>query len=416
MNSMRSDSSIVASLDIGTTKVTASVARAHGAGDRVELLGLGKAHSTGLKRGIIVDMGATSQAIELAIQEAERMAGVEIGNVFANIAGTHISAHNSEGSVAITRGVVGDEEIRGVMEVAKAVPMEAGRMSLHAIPQEYRIDLQGGIRDPRGMAGNRLEVKLHVVTCETNAIDNLRHCIENAGLDCSGVVLAPLASGAALLGRDEKELGVCLVDMGAGTTDIIVYLEGAVQFSCILPMAGDSVTKDIAVALRTPVQNAEELKVNYACALQELVQESEVVQVPGVGRRSASQLSRFVLADVVGSRYRELLEEIQRRINESNIELASLASGVVLTGGAANLEGIVELAEEVLHVPVALGLPSHIRGLENIVQSPSYSTGVGLLIYGLSEGAAEPEEKGFLGGGWRSGLRQLAGRWRMLQG
>ena len=303
-----------------------------------------------------------------------------------------------------------------MMEVAKAVPMEAGRMSLHAIPQEYRIDLQGGIRDPRGMAGNRLEVKLHVVTCETNAIDNLRHCIENAGLDCAGVVLAPLASGAALLGRDEKELGVCLVDMGAGTTDIIVYLEGAVQFSCILPMAGDSVTKDIAVALRTPVQNAEELKVNYACALQELVQESEVVQVPGVGRRSASQLSRFVLADVVGSRYRELLEEIQRRINESNIELASLASGVVLTGGAANLEGIVELAEEVLHVPVALGLPSHIRGLENIVQSPSYSTGVGLLIYGLSEGAAEPEEKGFLGGGWRSGLRQLAGRWRMLQG
>ena len=415
MMSTRSVPSIVASLDIGTTKVTAFIGRAIGA-NRAELLGLGKAHLTGLKRGNIVDMGATSRAIELAAREAQRMAEWEIESVFANIAGTHIAAHNSEGSVAITSGVVGDEEIRGAMEVAKAVPMEAGRMSLHAIPQEYRIDLQGGIRDPHGMAGNRLEMRLHVVTCETNAIDNLHRCIENAGLSCAGVALAPLASAAALLGRDEKELGVCLVDMGGGTTDIIVYLDGAIQFSRILPMAGDSVTKDIAVALRTPVQNAEELKVNYACALQELVQESEVVQVPGVGRRSASQLSRFVLAEVVGSRYRELLKKIQQEISESGIELSNLASGVVLTGGAANLEGIVDLAEEVFHVPVALGFPSRIKGLENIVQSPSYSTGVGLLEYGLLEGKAAPQEEGILGGGWRGGLRRLASRWRLLQG
>ena len=404
----------LAAVDIGTTKVAAVVGRCREP-DHVEVVGLGQAESTGLANGVIVDIGATTEAVGKAVEAAQRTCGLEAGKVVASISGDHVSAQSSEGSTAIAHGMVGDREIESVMEVARAVPMDAGRMPLHVIPQQYKIDFQGGIRDPHGMAGRRLEVKIHVVTCATNAVENLRRAIEGTGLECSGVVLSPLASSAALLGRDERELGVCLIDIGGGTTDIVVYLEGALQFACVLPLAGDVVTRDIAVVFKTPLQNAEDLKVNYGCALQELAKEKEVVQVPGVGRQPDRQLRRSVLATAVEDRCRELLEDMQRKLDESAIDLSRLASGVVLTGGSANLEGIALLAEEVFQVSVALGLPTRSTGLESIVQSPSYSTGVGLLYHSLSHGVAEPEEKGDFGGRWRNGIKRWFGRGRQQQ-
>lgn len=377
------DNKMIVGLDIGTSKVVAIVGAITQDG-ALEIVGIGSHASRGLKKGVVVNIESTVQSIQRAIEEAELMAGCQIHSVYAGIAGSHIRSLNSHGIVAIRDREVYQLDLERVIDAAQAVAIPADQKVLHILPQEYVIDTQEGIKEPLGMSGVRLEAKVHLVTCAVNASQNIEKCIRRCGLEVEDIILEQLASSYAVLTDDERELGVCLVDIGGGTTDIAIFTEGAIRHTGVIPIAGDQVTNDIAMALRTPTQNAEEIKIKYACALTQLAGADETIKVPSVGERPPRDLSRQALAEVVEPRYDELFTLVQAELRRSGYE-DLIAAGIVLTGGTSKMEGVVELAEEIFHTPVRIGTPQNIEGLTDIVRNPIYSTGVGLLQYGLRQ-------------------------------
>ena len=368
---------MIVALDIGTSKVVCLVAELTPDGG-IEIVGIGSHVSRGLKRGVVVNIESTVQSIQRAVEEAELMAGCKIHSVTVGIAGSHIKSMNSHGIVAVRDREVMDYDLERVLDAAQAVAIPADEKILHILPQEYVIDNQEGIREPLGMSGVRLEAKVHLVTGAVNAVQNIEKCVRRCGLEVDNSVLEQLASSYAVLTEDEKELGVCMVDMGGGTTDIAVFTAGAIRHTAVIPIAGDQVTNDIAMALRTPTQHAEDVKKQYACCLAQLAGPDEMIKVASVGDRPARDLSRQALAEVVEPRYDELFTLVQAELRRSGFE-DMIAAGIVLTGGTAKMEGAVELAEEVFHMPVRLAIPKGVRGMEDILASPIYSTGIGLL-------------------------------------
>ncbi len=387
----------IVGLDIGTNKVAAIVAEVNDHGE-LEIIGIGTHHSRGLKKGVVVNIESTVQSIQRAIEEAELMAGCSIDTVYAGIAGSHIRSLNSHGIVAIRDREVYPQDVERVIDAAQAMAIPADQKILHVLPQEYVIDTQEGVKEPLGMSGVRLEAKVHMVTCAVNAAQNIEKCIERCGLHVNDVILEQLASSYSILSEDERELGVCIVDIGGGTTDIAVFTGGAIRHTAVIPIAGDQVTNDIAMALRTPTQNAEDLKIKYACALTQLAQADEIIKVPGVGDKPARELSRQALAEVVEPRYDELFTLVQAELRRSGFE-DLVAAGIVLTGGASKMEGVIELAEEIFHMPVSLGVPRNVAGLKDIVRNPVYATGVGLLLYGLEREKEMPSKRSSRKGG-----------------
>ena len=388
---------LIVGLDIGTSKVVAIVAApildAGPSENALEIIGIGSHPARGMKKGVVVNIESTVQSIQRAVEEAELMAGCQIHSVYAGIAGSHIRSLNSHGTVAIRDKEVTQGDIERVVDAAKAVHFPGDQQLLHVMPQEYIIDNQEGIREPIGMSGVRLEAKVHLITGAVSAAQNISKCIERCGLQVDGIILEQMASSYSVLVEDEKELGVCLVDIGGGTTDIAIFVDGAIRHTAVIPIAGDQVTNDIAVALRTPTQYAEEIKMKYACALTQLAREDETIEVPSVGDRPPRQLARQTLAEVVEPRYEELLTLVQAELRRSGFE-ELLAAGVVLTGGSSKMEGVIELAEEVFHLPVRLGLPQHVGGLVETVKNPIHATGVGLLLFGNEmEGIGQSEIK-----------------------
>jgi cell division protein FtsA len=382
MNAAASEN-IIVGLDIGTSKVVAIVGEIVEDGS-LNIVGIGSHRSRGLKKGTVVNIESTVDSIQHAIAEAEMMAGCQIHSVYAGIAGSHIRSMNSHGIVAIRDGEVERADIERVIEAAQAVAIPADQKVLHILPQEYLIDAQEGVKEPLGMSGVRLEAKVHLVTCAINAAQNIEKCIRRCNLEVDEIILEQLASSYSVLTEDEKELGVCLVDIGGGTSDIAIFTEGAIRHTGVIPIAGDQVTNDIAMALRTPTDNADEIKIKYACALTQLANDADSIKVPSVGDRPPRELSRQSLAEVVEPRYVELFTLVQQELQRSGFEHL-LAAGIVLTGGTSKMEGVVELAEEIFHAPVRIGAPHNVAGLADIVRNPVYSTGVGLLLYGLKQ-------------------------------
>ncbi len=376
----REERKLLVGLDIGTSKVVTIVGEISPE-NVLEVIGIGSNPSRGLKRGVVVNIESTVQSIQRAIEEAELMAGCEIHTVYSGIAGSHVRSLNSHGIVAIRDKEVSASDVDRVIDAARAVAIPADQKVLHVLPQEFLIDSQEGIREPIGMSGVRLEAKVHLVTGAVSAAQNIVKCIQRCGLDVEDVVLEQLASSHAVLTEDEKELGICLVDMGGGTTDIAVFCGGAIQHTAVIPIAGDQVTNDIAVSLRTPTQYAEEIKIKYACALSQLANVDETIEVPSVGDRPPRRLARQTLAEVVEPRYEELFSLVRDELRRSGFE-ELIAAGIVLTGGCAKMEGAIELAEEIFHVPVRLGIPQYVGGLSDVVRNPIHATGVGLLLYG----------------------------------
>jgi len=367
-------------LDIGTSKIVAIVAEVAPDGG-LNIIGLGTQPSRGLKKGVVVNIEATMASIQRVLEEAELMAGCEIHSVFAGIAGSHVRSLNSHGIVAIRDREVRQEDVDRVIDAARAVAIPADQRILHTLPQEFIIDEQDGIREPVGMSGVRLEAKVHIVTCSSSAAQNIVKCVERCGLHVQDIILEQLASSYAVLTPDEKDLGVCLVDIGGGTTDIAVFTEGAIRHTAVIPIAGDQVTNDIAVALRTPTHHAEEIKLRFGCALPQLISGEESVEVPSVGDRPPRRLARQVLAEVVEPRFEELFNLIQAEVRRAGLEDLT-AAGVVLTGGSSRMEGVAELAEEVFHAQVRIGMPDRLTGMADVVRNPMHATGVGLLLYG----------------------------------
>ena len=382
MSSVETENMIVG-LDIGTSKVVAIVGKRKMDGT-IEVVGIGSHPSRGLKRGVVVNIETTVQAIQRAVEEAELMAGCRIHSVYAGIAGSHIKSLNSHGIVAIRDREVTQADIDRVIDAAQAVAIPADQKILHILPQEFVIDSQEGIKEPLGMSGVRLEAKVHLVTCAVNAAQNIEKCVKRCGLEVDDIILEQLASSHAILTEDEKELGVCVVDIGGGTTDIAVFTGGAIRHTAVIPIAGDQVTNDIAMALRTPTQNAEEIKIKYACALTQLAGADETIKVPSVGDRAPRDLSRQALAEVVEPRYEELFTLVQSELRRSGFE-DLIPAGIVITGGSSTMEGVVELAEEIFHMPVRLACPQAVSGMTEVVNNPIYATGVGLLIHGFRQ-------------------------------
>jgi cell division protein FtsA len=376
----KDDERLIVGLDIGTSKVLAIVGEVAPSGE-VEIIGVGHHPSRGMKKGVVVNIESTVQSIQRAVEEAELMAGCQIHSVHAGIAGSHISSFNSHGIVAIKDKEVGAGDVQRVIEAARALAIPADQKVLHILPQEFIIDNQEGIREPIGMSGVRLEAKVHIVTGAVSAAQNIIKCVRRCGLEVDDIILEQLASSMAALTDDEKELGVCLVDIGGGTTDISVFTEGAIRHTAVIPIAGDQVTNDIAVALRTPTQHAEDIKKKYGCALTQLAHRDENIEVPSVGDRPPRKLSRQTLAEVIEPRIEELYGLVQAELRRSGFEDV-IGSGIVLTGGSAKMEGMIDLAEEVFHMPVRMGVPQYIGGLKGVVQNPIFATGVGLVLYG----------------------------------
>jgi cell division protein FtsA len=403
----RDDEKLIVGLDIGTSKVLAIVGEVSPAGE-VEIIGVGHHPSRGMKKGVVVNIESTVQSIQRAVEEAELMAGCQIHSVFAGIAGSHISSFNSHGIVAIKDKEVGPGDVERVIEAARALAIPADQKVLHILPQEFIIDKQEGIREPIGMSGVRLEAKVHIVTGAVSAAQNIIKCVRRCGLEVDDIILEQLASSMSVLNDDEKELGVCIVDIGGGTTDISVFTDGAIRHTAVIPIAGDQVTNDIAVALRTPTQNAEDIKKKHGCALTQLAHREDTIEVPSVGDRAPRKLSRQTLAEVIEPRIEELYGLIQAELRRSGFEDV-LGSGIVLTGGSAKMEGMVDLAEEVFHMPVRLGVPQYVGGLKGVVQNPIFATGVGLVLYGAKQRAGSrygvPARPG-------AGVKGLVGRMR----
>ena len=391
----KGDKSLIVGLDIGTSKVVALVGE-YTPGEPIEVIGMGSHVTHGLKRGVVVDIESTVNSIQRAIEEAEMMAGCEIRSVYASISGSHTQCKNSPGIVPIRDGEVSYGDMDRVLEAAKAVAIPSDQKILHAIAQEYMIDnSQEGIRHPVGMSGVRLEVRAQ------SAAANIGKCVNRCGLQVDDLILSSLASSHAVLTSDEKELGVALVDIGAGTTDIAVYAQGFIRHTASLPIAGDQVTNDIAHLLRTPTPHAEEIKVRYACALAQLATAEESIQVPSIGDRPPRRLARQALAEAVQNRYEEIFEMVQAELRRSGFE-DLVRAGLVLAGGASKMEGVCELAEEMLHMPVRVGIPQYVQGLGEVIGNPVHATGVGLLLAGAQiESPRRPRAvAGRVGGLW----------------
>ncbi|MCY4342028.1 MAG: cell division protein FtsA [Gammaproteobacteria bacterium] len=389
---------MIVGLDIGTSKVAAIVGEVT-ADNELEIKGIGTQASRGLRKGVVVNIESTVHSIQRAVEEAELMAGCNIESVYAGIAGSHVKSTNSHGVVAVPDREVLAHDVERVIDAAEAMAIPTDQKMLHVLPQEYIIDHQDGVRDPLGMSGVRLEAKVHLVSCAANALQNIEKCIERCGLKVNGIILEQLASSYSVLSDDERQLGVCLVDIGGGTSDIAVFTGGAIRHTAVIPIAGDQVTNDIAMALRTPTPNAEEIKIRYGRALSQLARADQMIEVPGAGDRPPRELSQQTLAEVVEPRYDELFGLIQAELRRSGFE-ELIAAGVVLTGGAAKMQGVIELAEEIFHMPVSLGKPKAVSGLKDIVRNPIHATGVGLMLFG-KERRRDAEGAGQGGNGGR---------------
>jgi cell division protein FtsA len=374
---------LVVALDIGTSKVAALVAELRADGS-LEILGMGGHESKGLKKGVVVNIEATVNAVQRALEEAELMADCKITSAFTGIAGSHIKSFNSTGMVAIKDREVGALDVERAIETAKAVNIPTDQQILHVLRQEFIIDGQEDVREPIGMSGVRLEVKVHIVTGAVSAAQNIVKCVRRCGLEVNDLILQPLASSRAVLSEDEKDLGVCLVDIGGGTADIAVFTHGAIRHTAVIPIAGDQITNDIAMALRTPTADAELIKVRQGVALRQLADPNEMIEVPGIGDRGPRVMSRQTLAEVIEPRVEELFSLVQQVLRESGFE-ELLSSGVVLTGGSSVMQGMVELGEEIFHMPVRVGVPKYAGGLADVVRSPRYATAVGLLLEGVQQ-------------------------------
>ena len=383
MNKPRETKNLLVALDIGTTKIIAIVAEVTPDG-ALEILGLGQHPSKGLKKGVVVNIEATVTGIQRALEEAELMADVKIRDVLTGIAGSHIKSFNSHGMVAIKDKEVSQFDVDRVIETARAVNIPMDQQILHILTQEFIIDGQEDVREPVGMSGVRLEVKVHIVTGAVSAAQNIMKCVRRCGLEVRDLMLQPLASADAVLLDDERDLGVCLVDIGGGTTDLAVFTEGAIKHTSVIPIAGDQVTNDIAMALRTPTKDAEELKIRHGVALRQLASVNDMIEVPGVGDRGAREISKQTLAEVIEPRVEELYALVQRELRSCGLE-ELLSSGIVITGGTSLMKGMVELGEEVFHMPVRVGLPHYSGALAEVVRSPRHSTGMGLLAAGLEQ-------------------------------
>lgn len=378
--SKRPDKNLVVALDVGTSKIAALIGEIT-ADNQIEIIGFGSHPSRGLKRGVVVNIESTVQSIQRAVEEAELIAGCDIHSVYAGISGSHVRGLNSHGIVAIRDREVHQSDIDRVIDAARAVAIPADQKILHILPQEFSVDSQEGVREPVGMSGVRLEAKVHIVTGSVSAAQNITTCIHRCGLQVGDIVLEQLASSYAVLTADERELGVCMVDIGGGTTDIAVFTEGSIRHTAVIPIAGDHVTNDVAVALRTPTQHAEHIKIQYGSVLSEKVAPEEEIQVPSVAKRPPKQVQKKALAQVIEARYAELFELVLTELRRTGFD-DLIAAGVVLTGGASKVSGCIELAENIFQMPVRLGTPQHIRGLMDVHDNPIYATGVGLLMHG----------------------------------
>jgi len=379
----RDNKNLIVALDIGTAKVVCLVAELRPDG-ALEVLGLGSHESKGLKKGVVVNIEATVAAIQRALEEAELMADCKITSAFVGIAGSHIRSFNSTGMVAIKEREVTALDVERALDTARAVNIPTDQQILHVLRQEFIIDGQEDVREPIGMSGVRLEVKVHIVTGAVAAAQNIIKCVRRCGLEVNDLILQPLASARAVLLEDEKDLGVCLLDVGGGTTDVAIFTHGAIRHTAVVPIAGDQITNDIAMALRTPTGDAENIKTRQGVALRQLADPNQMIEVPGIGERSPRSMSRQTLAEVIEPRVEELYSLVQQVLRESGFE-ELLSSGVVLTGGSAVMHGMVELGEEIFHMPVRLGVPRYQGGLADVVRAPRYATAVGLLLEGASQ-------------------------------
>lgn len=383
MSKSRDNKKLVVGLDIGTSKIAAIVAEIMPEGN-IEIIGMGNCPARGLKKGVVVNIETTVNAIQRALEEAELMADCKIRDVYTGIAGSHIKSFNSQGMVAIKDKEVGQQDIDRVIETAKAVQIPNDQQILHILNQEFIIDGQEDVREPLGMSGMRLEVKVHIVTGAVSAAQNIIKCVRRCGLEVSDLILQPLASAMAVVSEDEKDLGVALVDVGGGTTDLAIFTHGAIRHTAVIPIAGDQITNDIAMALRTPTKDAEDLKQRYGCALSQLADPQQMIEVPGIGERGPRELSRKTLAEVIEPRVEELYSLVQAELRRSGYE-ELLSSGIVITGGSSMMQGMVELGEEIFHMPVRVGVPHYAGALAEVVRHPRYSTAVGLLVAGMQQ-------------------------------
>jgi cell division protein FtsA len=390
MITKRESRNLLVGLDIGTSKIVCAIGEIMPGGN-MEIVGVGHQPSRGMKRGVVVNIDATVQSIRRAVEEAELMAGCRAHDVIVGLSGSHIKSHNSVGVVPVRSREVSERDVENVVEAGRAMAIPADQRVIHVVPQEFVVDGQEGIQEPVGMFGVRLEAKVHIVTGSVSAAQNLQKCIESCGLHVERLCLQHLASSYAVLAPDERDLGICMVDIGGGTSDIAVFKGGAIRHTAVLPIAGDQVTNDISVAVRTPIQAAEEIKQKYGCALPQLVQHDEDIHVPGVGESPPRRLSRLTLSEVIRPRYEELFRFVRKELHRSDWYDA-IAGGVVLTGGAALMPGVCELAEEVFDLPVRIGLPHEVSGVRDIGKSPVYATAAGLLLYGrqMQPKATEP--------------------------
>ncbi|HLQ85739.1 MAG TPA: cell division protein FtsA [Salinisphaeraceae bacterium] len=377
--SKRPENSLIVALDIGTSKVACIVAEPGTEGE-LEIIGLGSAPSRGMKKGMVVNIESTTDSIRRAVEEAELMAGCRIQSVYCGISGAHVQSHNSPGIVAVRNREVSESDIERVVDAACAVRLPSDHKILHVLPQEFSVDDNEGIQEPVGMSGVRLEARVHIVTGSVTSAQNIQKCVARCGLEVAKLSLEQLASSYAVLSQDEKDLGVALVDIGGGTSDIAVFVNGAIRHTAVIPIAGDQVTNDIAVALRTPTQHAEQIKIRYGCALPDLIEHDDAIEVPSVGDRPPRQLSRSTLAEVIKPRYEELFVLIHKELVRSGFD-ELLAGGIVITGGSSKMEGVIDLAEEVFHKSVRQGVPQRIKGMTDVVKNPIHATGVGLLQF-----------------------------------
>lgn len=394
---------IIVGLDLGTTKVCAIVGEVKNAGE-VDIIGIGISPSHGLKKGVVVNIDSTVESVKKAVQEAELMAGVEIRSVYVGISGNHIRGINSRGVVAIKNKEVGPTDVARVIDAARAVNIPMDQQILHVLPQEFIIDDQDGIREPLGMFGVRLEAKVHIITGGVTSIQNIVKSCSRAGLQVNDLVLQPLASSRAVLTSEEQDLGVAVVDIGGGTTDVALFLEGSMWHTEVIPIGGNHLTNDISIGLRTPSSEAEKIKIKYGCALSTLVKHEETLEVPSVGGRPPRLLSRQILCEIVEPRVEELFTMVQQRLKKTGFE-DMFASGIVLTGGSALMEGLQEAAEHFLGLPIRRGAPRGIGGLMDVVNSPVYATGVGLVLYGAENQEEAPRTFG------RSGMLNRFWKW-----
>ncbi len=370
---------IIVGLDIGTTKICAVVGEmSHGI---IEIIGIGSHPSEGLRKGVVINIEKTVNSIKEAIEEAETMAGCEIGSVYAGIAGGHIKGFNSHGVIALKEKEVTKKDIERVIEAASAVAIPMDREVIHVLTQEFIVDEQDGISDPLGMSGVRMEAKIHIVTGAVTSAQNIIKCANRAGLDVCDIVLESLASSEAVLSDEERNLGAALIDFGGGTTDMAVFSRGSIKHTSVLALGGDNLTYDISIGLRTPRLEAEKIKIKYGCALSSLIRNDETIEVLGVGGRKPRVLSRQILGEVLEPRVEEIFTLIQSDLVRSGYE-EMINSGVVITGGSAELQGVPEIAEQVFNAPSRIGYPQGIGGLVEVVNKPMYATAVGLVLYG----------------------------------